>query len=1203
MAEASDDGRGAVLLVIDRNSRAIHDEFRTDLDRLRMGRTDYIRYEHTLELRDKYPKIIARLHVIKCEVADAADPETKYAIGLLGDVLENRAQAEAAWAVLCADAQRLCAEKQTRTRKELVDLLSGHGIRVGPIPRERAWSQTLDMSRDLLHRRRAAHAFAVLDQLQRLWKDESPSPGMLYRYEQQRAAAHLFELEAEAALSHARAALEFQPDGLHALQVAVRACLQRGDVTEAKRYARQAIAAHPNDADALALEAECAAAAGEALPPVPEAIAHSDRYRLSLREIAISRGDWHQVLEITETLLADGKRDPTTLLRAAQVKVEIAQRDADAAGRKRSYEDAVRLATEVIVQLDDSGDPLTALALQARAAAHRGLGDMAAADADMALSLKIDPDDPTTLRLMVMRRVDEHDFDGALEILRGPTAENDAELRATRAGLFFQLGNLEAARTDLAAVPGLVSRGDATQTWFLASQTAVDLADLDSARRFAAEIPAAEARHAMAMASIAIAEGDWASAREHVRQAAERDPARRSMILAGFAVEELRAGRLEQSAATFDSLAPEAVPSSAIPAYVEVLMRTHQLERAKPLIEVAFKATPTPGWVREVATALALRQEDADTAIGYLQEIVRDDPESHRARITLAYWMIETGRASEASVHLDALAAATKLSAEQRMQLAQLLLQVGRASEAVALAHLAYRQAPQSPELNRAFAVLLFTSRTEPIATTVVDTDTHVVMSGPDDRRREYTIYSAGPIDHVRGEISSAEAAKIGLMGKKIGDEILEGPDNWMRVRWTISEIIPAVVYSGRDVIEHFEERFPGAPFFVKSVRIGNLDQPKDFAPLVASVHERRAFVEETIRTYRDQVLPLGFVQKAAGGSIPEVMAAVASGDGLLAEWPDLDRQSSGRAIASAARSMVLTRSALHTIQTLGLLDQLPGLFELNAPVSLRRELMKDQAEADKEAAEGRRHMTADGVGLAMQELEAGDPRLIERFKAAKDLSLWADAHVRFMPRPLASIGAPESETEQTRDIVGAPSYDAVALSAALGAPLFADDLGLRRLGPIAQGPSFSSLTLLDALAERLVITTAQRDDYVFRLVLSGYLYALPHPSLLVHGVSTHLEPADAKKLFDLLIQPTFNLAQAAAIVARTLRLLALAPVHAVSLEWFVDQALSALARRWPAGVAATALRQAADRELTYMLQLDTVKRACETFARRAAEG
>src|SRR6185503_13631971 len=99
------------------------------------------------------------------DVDHAHDPEVKTAFGLLNDVLEDSSQASAAWHVLVSDAGDICAKRLRRTRKDLVDLLSGNGIKVRPPRKDERWHRQLDFSRDLLRKRHAASALIVLSQL------------------------------------------------------------------------------------------------------------------------------------------------------------------------------------------------------------------------------------------------------------------------------------------------------------------------------------------------------------------------------------------------------------------------------------------------------------------------------------------------------------------------------------------------------------------------------------------------------------------------------------------------------------------------------------------------------------------------------------------------------------------------------------------------------------------------------------------------------------------------------------------------------------------------------------------------------------------------------------------------------------------------------------------------------------------------------
>ncbi len=89
-----------VVLVVDRGStRALYTEFAEDLIRLRSGRTDGPRptLRRLLDADAASASILTHLYVVAVDVDHSHQPEAKHARLLLQSVLEDAAQADAAW--------------------------------------------------------------------------------------------------------------------------------------------------------------------------------------------------------------------------------------------------------------------------------------------------------------------------------------------------------------------------------------------------------------------------------------------------------------------------------------------------------------------------------------------------------------------------------------------------------------------------------------------------------------------------------------------------------------------------------------------------------------------------------------------------------------------------------------------------------------------------------------------------------------------------------------------------------------------------------------------------------------------------------------------------------------------------------------------------------------------------------------------------
>ena len=102
----------SAIIVVDRTAtdwicRVLPD----DLERLRQGRADAVRYQtKTLlpSLSAKEQAVLARVYVKVVDVDAPEDPDAKWAITALQDFLVDGAQADLAWRLLCNDALEIC---------------------------------------------------------------------------------------------------------------------------------------------------------------------------------------------------------------------------------------------------------------------------------------------------------------------------------------------------------------------------------------------------------------------------------------------------------------------------------------------------------------------------------------------------------------------------------------------------------------------------------------------------------------------------------------------------------------------------------------------------------------------------------------------------------------------------------------------------------------------------------------------------------------------------------------------------------------------------------------------------------------------------------------------------------------------------------------------------------------------------------------
>jgi len=486
--------------------------------------------------------------------------------------------------------------------------------------------------------------------------------------------------------------------------------------------------------------------------------------------------------------------------------------------------------------------------------------------------------------------------------------------------------------------------------------------------------------------------------------------------------------------------------------------------------------------------------------------------------------------------------------------------------------------------------------------------DTHIQLSGEHGEVRSHTILGDPPYHPSLNEISVDDAERLGLLGKTQGQEVVEHGGSWNERRWTVDEVIPAVVHFARDAIASFEQRFPNEPFFATSIHVGDGSAPADFTRVIQALGERRSRVEETLALLRTNPMPLGMVVRLLGGSFAELMESlIASTEDtapLWVEWDDLSLQTWSLEHARSASQVVLTRSAIKTLFDHGLQDIVRAGFLLIAPAALLDELRTEANEARSHLEHGRSTMMGGDIGIRIDEVPAGDARLVAALGRLESELLWLTNETRIDSRPLEWIRPEDGSPTGLRQIIGKSSYDSLVLARYLNAPLYADDLGLRRLALADDRPdSFSTITLLPALAERGLILGHHRDDVLVALAVRRYLAVPPSPGILIAALSSHpaLEPTQQARVFATLWRPGVRPDVSAVTIAQVCRTMAMEPVQVITAARVTELGLEAVGGRVPDVLAARLVEQAASETLRLLPRdLDAVRRVCARFGESA---
>ncbi|HXI12417.1 MAG TPA: tetratricopeptide repeat protein [Thermoanaerobaculia bacterium] len=1207
---ARGDAETKIVLAVDlTSSRNVRVEFAQDLERYRGGRADRL----GSDLRDLITSLgdeaqfLHRVYVKTLDVDNAADAERKFATHLLEEALVDPVQAQAAWDVLANDAAQLCAKRLRRTRQDIVDLLVAKGIAVRPPTKDEAVMQQLALSRRLLAEEKGSLAFSLVGMIEADARGRDVSANVWYRIQQHRAAALLLLHRAAEALGSAQQALAIDPKGIHALLTSSHAAVELGDLAAAQDFLARALGVDANNADVWSAKVQVDAMQGVAPVAPPASLADSDAYQLGLAQIAANSGDWTEVARITRRLIAVGKRDGKILFLLAMALAVLGEQEGSAAYRA----EAEAISSEALAGLADE-HPFTVRFLTMRAELRRERGDNDGCGEDLDRARELNDRDPDALGRLAQAQLRSGNAAYAAQTLATKEAEEYPMLLLTRAQAYLRLNDLAHARQDLdAAVARVADAPDPDACRLYAAETAVLMKDIELAERVLDEIAKdgfAPEMRARLRGRIAFMRRDAVAMEAAFREAAERAPGLRVKFFSELAQRLLRLDADGQAVAVFDEIGLDALPPELHDDYAGALVASHDLVRAAKIVEDALTAATTPEWALRIAAEIAARRGDASGAIELLKRVAALHPDDFHITFELARRLLLMRQRDAAMPYIDALAAqGSTLDPPRKINLAHLLKEVGRGEEAITIGFSAYRAAPQDAAMHRAFWKLLLLDRQPMQHPGVVTADTYVKLRGDDGEEREYVIYSEPPIDPRSNEMLLSQAETAGYVGKRVGDVIVRSAGTWAKKRWTVEEILPAVVYVFRDIMAEYEKRFEGEPFFVRIFKMPDQPSVRDFAPIVSQLHARKTRAEAIFKIYRENTLPLGFAAEMLGVSVAEAMAGAMTADlgPLAVEWFDVEGHEASCAVARSVTVLVLTRSALETLVELELLEGVRTQFMLVAPHSLLVALERDLLDTEEKYASGQRTLSSGETGLRADEIPAGDPSLRAAADRARKIFEWTRANVRAEFRPLETIHAPSSEEERARQTIGSDSIDAVQLTQHLGAVMLADDLGLRRFVPRGgRGHSLSTVSLLPALAIRGVITANQRDRLLLRLLERRYILILPTRSLLTAALHPSLgSSAIAREAFALLGGPALDLPSAAAVAAEVLRDTALAPLYVADISHTVTLALDGMSRRWPPTMCGYALANAAAIQLALLpLQLKEVRRTITAHVKRASE-
>lgn len=1195
-----------IVLLVDseRSSSTIRSDLRVDLTRIRQGRRDELKAiaRDVLSVlaeegvSDPY-SAAARIHVVELQLETAGAAHDKGALGLLREVYEEEDH-RTAWKLLIADGHALHKVRGRRDRSSLLALLGAENVRqlsrplmaaAESVPRTEGsvstrtvgaaqkvldpWHQRIDEAAKLIRSGQARAGLRVLEQIELEARSTTVDQRAHYRLYSNLAAANADLGRLSVAEDLLRKALDYEQGDVTARVSLAQVRLARDDRSDAERLAREVLEREPNSTTAWSVLIQ---ASQEAVPEerIPAAIREEFEV-LTARAMSLwRRGDHSRSLEFFRRAL-QRKRDPQLLVLLSQSLFSSG-----------ALEEVERYLSEAIQALSEVDRPALleeALLLRGLVRTREAAHVKAREDLDCALKI---PGHSWRVDAAVGRNrlaLDRpHEALAALEEIDEPDARTEISL--LKALAYAQLGNAAEARRCAEAVLEEGGRTPQENADVLLGSVEVALnAGYDDLaegwlKRLASDTPDFR---------VPLFEGRLAARRkvpDRARQAYQRavamaNASQRRLVQAEYGKYLLSCGDYQAAIEILEQAGPEHASSDVRRDYSRALYRAREISKVLAFLSKEKGGDDTPIWALELQARISVDREDWPGAITVLSRLQARAPTVAWVLLTLVEALIHEGQRERALQLLLEFVKRDNAEADALMAAAHLLAQFDRFEESLAAAFRSVRMRPDDPRLRLAYAKSFVEAekRNPPVTPAAVAPDTWVQLRSAQGAMRDYLILREGPVDAQRGEVLATEAWASKLLGRGVGDWVTFRPGAPDEEQMEVLDIRGATVRVFQQTFAEFRRWFPDDTSLQSfPVGDGRLDE---FTPIIANLQQRATFVEEMFGLYNRVALPLGLLASTLGSRVRAVyehLARQPTGR-LLVEVGDTEATAQAYEQAASSSRAVLTVSALLSWQHLGLLDLLPRLFaSVLVPQSLLDELEEEERELMFQAELGGGTIAWIRDRIVMQEpsKEWTEKQLAE----IRGLSTWVRANAQREPRPLAALAA---EGDEVRSRLGSSSYDALALAKEHGAPLLADDLGLRRVAAGEYGlASFSSFTVLTLAKDRQLLDEAAMGQATTTLVQLNHEFIPVWADLLYAELSRRQFQIDGEviRLFERLRGGRADTAPALRVGVELLKRVALSVTGDAVLGAVADLCFEALTgdrdSSAPAEIAAEIHRQ-----------------------------
>jgi hypothetical protein len=428
------------------------------------------------------------------------------------------------------------------------------------------------------------------------------------------------------------------------------------------------------------------------------------------------------------------------------------------------------------------------------------------------------------------------------------------------------------------------------------------------------------------------------------------------------------------------------------------------------------------------------------------------------------------------------------------------------------------------------------TSLREPPA--VVTSESAALLSVEKGPERWVVIENENPLSS-RGEFAETSEVASRLIGRAIGD-VIELPGLALSEKATVRAIQTKFVRAFQDSLTHFHQRFPDTPF-LQQVHVGTGNE-FDPAPIIATLKERRAFVEKCFEVYATEPCPLYLFATRVGISELEAIKALAHRPGSVVKCSETTPYEFAQAVqvGLSVEPIVMDISA---IVTLTLLDAWQYVDPTKKYIVSQN--TKDtvngwlQEAADVRLQEGGHVSVTEHGDLVFQ--DSTEDQRSRRLAELEKMQNLVETHCDSRSSEGMAALAPERRRTYEQ-VVGFHNIESMSLAKEYDALLWSDDLVL---GLIAQA-DFGVKRIWTQLALRCFVDSGSASIGDFnlgtaKLAAWDYVNTVWSPETVISaGHETHWETQEwpFKQCIDLIAKAPLPIAARARIALECLKLL-----------------------------------------------------------------